>query len=136
MKAPKRNPGAGDAGEPRTALANAFLEALRRWAVRHVNEKTTIAIPSGFVTSSELTQVVLALIAVQKRTRPRGESAAGFFDSSAVTSRRADENSESRHGGSVTTADRTKTAVVLSTFPVAASKGGPHGYEQIFTTKP
>lgn len=56
--------------QPRTLLASAFLRALRVWALRHANDdKNTIAIPTGFVTSEELRRVVCALL----RTRVLGD---------------------------------------------------------------
>jgi hypothetical protein len=54
---------------PRTAIANAFLEALRRWAVKHHGDDMKIAIPSGTVTTVELKQVVIALLAIKAGAR-------------------------------------------------------------------
>jgi hypothetical protein len=48
---------------PRTALAHAFLKALFVWAARHsADDDTTISIPTGTVTTTELSKVVIALI--------------------------------------------------------------------------
>jgi hypothetical protein len=53
--------------KPRTAMANAFFEALRKWVARHADDDNApIVIPTGTVTSHELAQVVCALIAIQK----------------------------------------------------------------------
>jgi hypothetical protein len=73
---------------------------------------------------------------INEETRPRGESAAGLLDSSAVASRRADENSgvEGRHVGKRDNVGRITNPRCI-VYPMAASKGGPHGYEQITTTK-
>ena len=50
--------------KPRTVMANAFLEDLRKWVWHHANDiNTTIAIPTGV---RELARVVCALIAIQK----------------------------------------------------------------------
>jgi hypothetical protein len=52
---------------PRTALAAAFLEALRRWALKHRDDDgTRVVIPSGVVTATELRQVVLALLMLKR----------------------------------------------------------------------
>src|SRR5437588_10093841 len=51
----------------------------------------------------------------------------GSFYSSAVWSRRADENREGHHGGSVTTPEHNNLALALSTFSVTASKEASHG---------
>jgi hypothetical protein len=53
---------------PRTVMAEAFLRALIAWAAQRANDDdiTQITIPTGTVTSSELAQVVCALIAIQK----------------------------------------------------------------------
>jgi hypothetical protein len=51
----------------RTALAAAFLEALRRWALKHRDDDgTRVVIPSGVVTATELRQVVLALLMLKR----------------------------------------------------------------------
>jgi hypothetical protein len=53
---------------PRTRMADAFLRALRGWALRHAADaETTIAIPAGFVSHEELRCVVLALISLRER---------------------------------------------------------------------
>jgi hypothetical protein len=54
---------------PRTALANAFLRALQVWATKHHDDATMIVIPSGTVTTIELRQVVLALLAIKAGAR-------------------------------------------------------------------
>jgi hypothetical protein len=61
----RREIGRGD-----TAMRAAFIAALARWAVRHAGDdtETPISIPSGTVTSTELTKVVLALIAIDNQT--------------------------------------------------------------------
>jgi hypothetical protein len=59
---------------PRTQLADAFLRALFDWASRHANDdtNTTISIPTGVVTTDELSKVVIALISLEsgKEARP------------------------------------------------------------------
>jgi hypothetical protein len=55
--------------KPRTVMANAFFEALRKWVRRHANDDNNqIVIPTGTVTSGELARVVCALISIQKES--------------------------------------------------------------------
>jgi hypothetical protein len=51
---------------PRTVMANAFLEALRKWVASHASDDNTqIVIPTGIVTIDELRQVICALLAAR-----------------------------------------------------------------------
>jgi hypothetical protein len=62
---------------PKTALAAAFMRALIVWCARHPDTETTISIPSGTVTTTELRQVIVALLAT-KRTFSQNRRATGF----------------------------------------------------------
>lgn len=57
----RRNPGAVPVP---TLMADRFLAALARWTVKHKPE-TEIAIPTGIVTATELSQVLRALGLIQ-----------------------------------------------------------------------
>ena len=63
---------------PRTALAAAFMRALRVWAPKHHGDAgTRIVIPAGVVTATELRQVVLALLAIQHHNKSTAARKAG-----------------------------------------------------------
>ncbi|MFZ1948707.1 MAG: hypothetical protein WAU74_01395 [Pseudolabrys sp.] len=47
---------------PSTAMCDAFLSALARWAARHHSSIAKISIPTGRVNGDELARVVIALI--------------------------------------------------------------------------
>jgi hypothetical protein len=72
-----------------------------------------------------------------ERSRPRAEIAARIFadeEAVEVEDRHGLARDESRHGLGRDNVGRI-TNPRCTVYPVAVSKGGPHGYEQITTTK-
>ena len=62
---------------PRTALAAAFLEALRRWALKHhAGVGTRIVIPAATVSATELRQLVFALLMVREDQKAKRRAVA------------------------------------------------------------
>jgi hypothetical protein len=56
---------------PSTALADAYLDALVRWAITHHTSTDTITLPIGRVNAGELLQVLRALEKARQVTEHR-----------------------------------------------------------------